>query len=162
MTYRPLLLPVLVLAAAPLSAGCLCIAEKERVVRANEPRVIVDFESEEGLIAFQSSVISRDTLRSRRQGSSDVLIPFLLNVETSSVLSDTAYYNDQVAMADVNRDGVLSDAEVSGFTGRRVPSQMRLSEPEVPTRASDIDIVPTDAASPRSPENRPADNALPE
>ena len=106
--------------ACPLAAvagGCLINAEGERVVRNNEARRTVQFESDTGLEQFQQTVRMRGSWASRYQGESSFGIPFIIGVEQRRVISENAFYNDQVSAADVNGDGVLSDAEVRAYSG---------------------------------------------
>ncbi len=106
----------LCLAAGCLAtAGCLFNADGERIVRGNEERTSVAFESEQGLVDFQSTVRARNTYSARRQGENAVAIPFILSIDQTLVLSSDAFYNDEVCAADINGDGTLSDAEVRAY-----------------------------------------------
>ena len=99
------------------AGGCLINAEGERIVREKEPRRTIDFESETGLERFQQAVQQRGSWSSRYQGESSFGIPFIIGIEQRRVISENAFYNDQVTAADVNGDGTLSDAEVRGYAG---------------------------------------------
>ena len=102
---------------AATSGGCLFNATGEKVVRGREERRKIDFESEQALVDFESTVRRRDTSMTRNQGQSQVMIPFILYVDQTRVLSSNAFYNDEVAAADVDGDGILSDAEVRAYCG---------------------------------------------
>ena len=100
-----------------LGGGCLINAGGESVVRRSEQRRRVEFESEEGLIRFQQTVRQRGGRNERYMGRSEFAVPFLISVDKKRVLSENAHYNDEVAAADVNGDGELSDAEVRAYSG---------------------------------------------
>ena len=97
------------------SGGCLINAEGERIVRRSEDRKAVEFESERGLIDFQQTVRRRNTRLSRYEGEGSFAVPFIIAVDQTRILSENAFYNDQVRAADVNADGTLSDAEVRAY-----------------------------------------------
>lgn len=101
----------------PLAGGCLINADGDRIVRRSEARRDITFESEEGLVRFQKAVRQRSGYSERYVGRSSFAIPFLIAVDQKRVLSENAWYNDQVTAADVNGDGELSDAEVEAYTG---------------------------------------------
>ena len=111
---RPLLLAAFVPALLPL-AGCLINAGGDAIVRRSEDRVAVNFESEPGLVGFQQAVRLRGDEDGRYLGKSQFAIPFLIDVDQRRVLSENAFYNDQVKAADVNADATLSDAEVRAY-----------------------------------------------
>lgn len=121
MTTNPMQLRgLLFLAAGTLvatSAGCLIMADGERIVRDEEERLPVEFESEQGLIDFQTAVRRRGTPGARYEGEGSFMIPLIIAVDQTRILSQDAFYNDQVRAADVNRDGTLSDAEVTAYVG---------------------------------------------
>ena len=100
---------------AATSAGCLFSSTGERIVRPDEGRRTVAFESEQAMIDFQSAARLRDTYGARRQGEHQVAIPFILLVDETRVLSESAFYNDQIAAADLDGDGTLTDAEVRAY-----------------------------------------------
>ncbi len=110
-----LLLPLS--ASAVLAAGCLITTSGTRLVRKNEQRQPIEFESEAGLIEFNNAVQRRGTAGARNRGRSSFNLPFLVSADRRHVLSWPAYFNDQVQLADVNADGLLSDAEVTAYVG---------------------------------------------
>ena len=107
---------MLALLALP-TAGCLINAGGDAIVRRSEHRQTVNFESERGLIDFQTAVRRRGDENGRYLGDSKFAIPFLIDVDQRRVLSENAFYNDQLKTADVNGDGTLSDAEVRAYAG---------------------------------------------
>ena len=111
---RPPTFALLALALLPL-AGCLINAGGDAIVRRSEKRVAVNFESEQGLIDFQQAVRRRGDANGRYLGDSKFAIPFLINVDQRRVLSENAFYNDQVRAADVDGNATLSDAEVRAY-----------------------------------------------
>lgn len=108
-------LPLLATASL-LLGGCLINAHGDRIIRRDDTRVDAFFESEEGLIDFQSTVRRRMTHGNRYLGRSEFFIPFIIEIDQDRILSRTAFYNDQVEFADLNGDGQLSDAEVTAYT----------------------------------------------
>jgi hypothetical protein len=101
----------------PLSTGCLINSDGDRIVRRSEARRDISFETEEGLVRFQKAVRERSGYNERYLGRSSFAIPFLISADRKRILSENAWYNDQVTATDVNGDGELSDAEVEGYLG---------------------------------------------
>ena len=102
------------LIALPLVAagGCI-VSARETEVRADEPRLIARFESDDGLARFQRVVRERAEW-DREVGGSAVVLPFVV-LARGETLSRNAFYNDQLAAADVDADGLIRDAEVDGY-----------------------------------------------
>ena len=109
-----LLLPV----AAVLSSGCLVTTHEDKVIREDEPRQAVQFETDEGMMQFHSAVNRRSDSGARERGRSSFNIPFIVSANTRKVLARSAFFNDQVRIADINGDGKLTDAEVWAYDGR--------------------------------------------
>ncbi len=80
--------------------------------------VAVRFESEQVETSFAQQVGARyeggDAVKRQSSGG----IPLLFNQEEISVLSRNAYFNEQVALADEDRDGLISDAEARAYGQR--------------------------------------------
>ena len=114
-------LAMLALAAAALPlSGCLIMSDNERVVGANDTRQTVEFASEEGFVTFYNAVRRNNTRGNRDLGESSLAIPFLLASNTERRLSYNAYHNNQIQIADVNGDGLLSDLEVRAYAGELI------------------------------------------
>ncbi len=103
-------------ALAALS-GCLINSESEVVVDRDAPRVAVSFENDEAMTLFQQEVERRRRRGDASQGKSGFAIPFLIATSEKRVLSDNAFYNQQVEKADVNRDGWINLAEAKAYSG---------------------------------------------
>ncbi len=114
MPSRRLLPSLLILSLA--GSGCLLSHSHKRVVRQDEIRERVEFESDEAAATFHA-VATDDDARSALRGEASFGIPFVVGISHQSVLSPNAYYNDQVAMCDMNGDGFLSDEEIAIFMG---------------------------------------------
>lgn len=104
--------------AAILASGCLVTTHEVKLVREDEPRQAVAFESDEGMTQFHAAVNRRSDRGGRERGRSSFNIPFIVSANSRKVLSRTAFFNDQVVLADINADGTLSDAEVWAYDGR--------------------------------------------
>jgi hypothetical protein len=104
--------------AVLLTAGCLVTTHEDKVIREDEPREAVVFESDEGMMQFHAAVNRRSDGGARDRGRSSFNIPFIVSANTRKVLSRTAFFNDQMRLADINADGTLSDAEVWAYDGR--------------------------------------------
>ena len=94
-----------------LGGGCLVNSGSEKVVESDAKRMKIDFESEEGLSKFQGTVRQRYETGGGVVSKSGFAIPFVVAVGEKRVLSENAYYNGEVAKADANGDGKISDAE---------------------------------------------------
>lgn len=122
MNLQRLPLALFVATLPAVAGGCLIMSSNEKIVGVDDPRVPVDFESDDGFVTFHQAVRRHDTESARRLGESDIAIPFILASSTERQLSDNAYFNRQVKSADVNDDGVLSDLEVRAYAGRPLES----------------------------------------
>jgi hypothetical protein len=95
--------------------GCLINSGSEKVVESDAKRLKVDFETEDGLSTFQRTVRQRYEAGGGVVGTSGFAIPFVVAVGEKRVLSENAYYNGEVAKADANGDGKISDAEARAY-----------------------------------------------
>jgi len=100
-----------VLGAAICLSGCLIYSHDEKVLEPEAERLTVRFENDEALETFQNAVSKRYRHGDGEAGSSRFWLPFLVSVSETEVLSENAYYNRQVEKADVEKDGVISQAE---------------------------------------------------
>lgn len=106
--------------------GCLFVRHSTNVVRQDEQRRPVQFESESAKNIFQAGVVK---MSDHKEGSNPhvVAIPFLCWYSRVDVPSDNAVYNDQVAACDSNGDGLIATSEAQLF-GERVQEQIQLAE----------------------------------
>ncbi len=74
------------------------------------------------MIAFQRRALSPN-LRERSASSSGLSIPFLLGVNRERILSENAFYNDQIKMADADADGIISLDEALAYNYVAEPSE---------------------------------------
>ncbi len=122
------------LAALLVLPGCLVMSANEKTIGRRAARVAIDFESQPGLIAFTQEVDRRyPDQRVVRQSA--FAIPFIVAASNTKVLSENAFFNEQVEQADLNDDSVLSDAEVAGYTGQPV----HVEEPQEPANPISTD-----------------------
>jgi len=75
----------------------------------------VDFESEEALSTFQRTVRQRYEAGGGVVEKSGFAIPFVIATGERRVLSENAFYNGEVAKADADGDGKISDAEARAY-----------------------------------------------
>lgn len=97
------------------STGCLINSGTEKVVEPDAKRMKVEFESEEALMSFQKTVRQRYQAGGGVVSSTGFAIPFVIAAGEKQVLSENAFYNGEVAKADVNDDGVISDVEARAY-----------------------------------------------
>jgi len=81
-------------------------------------RVAVQFESDQAQTTFAQQVGARyeggDAVKHQSSGG----IPLIYNQEEISVLSRNAYFNEQVTVADEDRDGQISNGEARAYGQR--------------------------------------------
>ena len=121
--FRMLVAPLAVCAIA--GGGCLINSASEKVIEPDAQRMSVQFESEKGMAAFQKEANSRYRAGGGERGSGALAIPFVIAAAEKRVLSENAFYNTQVRKADVNGDGMISDAEARVYAGTASLSSTR-------------------------------------
>jgi hypothetical protein len=88
------------------------------VLQPDAGRMAVRFESPKGETGFIKQVAVRydggDAVKLQSSGG----IPLLYGQEELSVLSKNAYYNEQVGLADQDRDGLISNHEAQSYGQR--------------------------------------------
>ena len=92
--------------------GCLLSHSDHVVVRQAEPLRPVSFESEQTKIAYETyieSALQNDANKS----SSSFGIPFIVGLERSKTVAPNAIRNDVAVRTDINKDGLISDYEMS-------------------------------------------------
>jgi hypothetical protein len=109
-----------------LSDGHLLSTSRVAVLEPDARRVQVRFESPRAEAEFGRAMaerLARGDAVKRRSASST--IPLLWGSEDRAVLSENAFYNEQIALADLDRDGMVSDAEADAYAGasRKVASR---------------------------------------
>lgn len=97
--------------------GCLFTRHSTRVVREDEKLCPVRFESPEAQEAFNARLAE---MKERGEGDKGqfAAIPFLLWYCRNDVLSDNARFNDQAAICDANRDGVIALREAEAYMAK--------------------------------------------
>jgi hypothetical protein len=101
------------IAAATLALlpGCLTLFSKTEVVRGEEPRRPVRFESTQAAEEFQRAVKDK----SSSLGGTHMGIPFITLYSRDRQLSDSAHFNDCVLRCDTDQDGTITLAEARVF-----------------------------------------------
>lgn len=105
----------LIIALAMCCNGCLVNHTQKRVIRENEKRISVEFESLNAAESFNKIANSED-IRQSLGSSASFGVPFLIGLSRESVPSQNAFYNDQVIRCDINNDGLISDQEAYSFS----------------------------------------------
>lgn len=100
------------------SSGCLVMHERKRVIREDESRNSVQFESADAAAKFHQ-VASNDRSRKHDGSSASLAIPFLVGISSSTVLSQNAFFNDQVVACDTDNNGLITEAEVAHLVGQK-------------------------------------------
>lgn len=103
------------LAMAGVCSGCLFTHHQTNMVRQDEIRREVEFESLAARQAFSARAYDA-AAREKATKTKVVAIPFLLWQSRMDVLSDNAYYNDQVVACDTNGDGRITVAEAVAYS----------------------------------------------
>jgi hypothetical protein len=99
-------------ALVAVSPGYITLFSKTEVVRSEEPRRPVRFESPEAADVFHRAL----TWKSDPDlGGADLGVPFVTLYSRHRVLSETAKFNDAVAKCDTDQDGVITLAEAQIF-----------------------------------------------
>lgn len=106
-------LPACALAVAAISVmpGCLTLYSKTEVVRGEEPRRPVAFESPQAAETFYKAMKDK----SASLGGTEVCVPFITLYSRERQLSDSAHFNDCVDRCDTNRDGMITLVEATIF-----------------------------------------------
>jgi hypothetical protein len=98
--------------------GHLLSTSRVAVLEPNAQRVQVRFESANAQAAFESAMAERyahgDAVK---RSSASSTVPLLWGSEDKAVLSENAFYNEQIGMADLDRDGAVSEVEADAYAG---------------------------------------------
>jgi len=151
-----LVVPAVVVA---FCSGCLITHHSTQVVREDEAARPVQFESSLAQQAFSARAFDSEA-REKANKTSLFAIPFLLWRSKTKVLSDGAYYNDQVAACDADRDGTITVQEALAYNPQSAvdPTGIAQSQPQQPPGipAGQPPVQPASlhqAAEAPSPEN---------
>ena len=145
-----ILLPLVLLC---FCSGCLFTHHSTNVVRQDEPPREVQFESLSAQQAFNAKAFDEEA-RQKAAKTDFVAIPFLLWWSKMDVLSDGAYYNDQVAVCDIDGDGLITVGEALAYnpTSSLGGSKIAQSQPDSGTARSPVQPAslhqPADAPTP--------------
>ena len=106
--------------------GHLVSSSRVSVLEPDAQRVGVGFESPHAESEFQAALAQRyargDAVKRHTASST---IPLLWGSEDRAVLSENGFFNEQVALADGDRNGTISDAEADAYAGasRRIAAR---------------------------------------
>lgn len=104
---------IALLAASALSSGCLTLYSKTEVLRGDEQRVPVRYESARAAEAFRRGM----ERHSAEQGNTSFWLPFVTLYERRKVLSPEAHFNAQVRCCDADQDGLITEEEAYVYWG---------------------------------------------
>ena len=117
---------ILIMLSVVLCSGCLMVSsgsKKEIVLRQDEPRKVVKFDSENAGRLFNTYYESMLSTSDVENGGSGTLVVFLImhveNCKTRKVLSKNAVYNDCVVTCDLNKDGIITETEMDVFSNSK-------------------------------------------
>ncbi|MEX0887367.1 MAG: hypothetical protein WD009_13105 [Phycisphaeraceae bacterium] len=94
--------------------GCLINSNRTRTVGAGEERVAVAFENDDAMRLFTQTLKGRYR-QGKQLGTSHFAIPFIINSNVRRVMSEAAFFNAQVAQADLDGDDAISEAEARAY-----------------------------------------------
>jgi hypothetical protein len=118
MKWSPLLSIVCLTTLLTFSSGCLITRHTTNVVRKNEKPRAVAFESPQAKNIFDSKLVEVKSNLSSMSNPKVVAVPFVLWWSSTEVVSDNGIYNDQLAICDINGDGVISLDEANIFAAK--------------------------------------------
>lgn len=111
MLRARLTVAVFAVAALALLPGCLTLFSKTEVIRGEEPRRPIRFESAEAADTFNKALKDK----SASLGGTHMGIPFITLYSKDRHLSDSAHFNDCVLRCDTDQDGTITLAEARMF-----------------------------------------------
>jgi hypothetical protein len=102
--------------ALVLSTGCisLTIFNKTEIVRSEEPRLPVKFETVKASCLFQEKVAEQPKEIAR----SKVGVPFVNLSAKAVVLADSAHFNEELRKCDSDQDGLITETEARIYAGK--------------------------------------------
>jgi len=100
-------------------SGCLVMYDGKKVLRRNEARDKVEFESEEAAQLFQEKFEQEKcACMNRSRGRESMVIPVIAAVNVKTKLSENACYNDAVRACDSDGDECITEAEARVYHQR--------------------------------------------
>jgi hypothetical protein len=113
------------------NAGCAVVFERNELLRAQEPRQCVRFESEKAAELFQTAFAYR--LQHQSPTNSSNFGIFLVTwMSWTTTVAEAAFYNDEAAACDLNHDGLITEAEAVAYHHRVMPLPASHEEPPPP------------------------------
>jgi len=101
--------------ATALLSGCLATSNTTHVAEPHAARVAVAFDTDAAMNTFIEDVRSRYRRGDAELSKSSWGIPFIYGSSERTVLSENAYFNRQIARADLDANGLISDAEADAY-----------------------------------------------
>src|SRR5262245_6393844 len=111
MVRARVLVAALAVASLSLLPGCLTLFTKTEVVRGEEARRPIRFESGAAAEEFNKATKAR----SASLGGTYLGVPFVTLYSKNRQLSDSAHFNDCVARCDTDQDGIITLVEAQIF-----------------------------------------------
>lgn len=102
----------------PLLSGCVTFYHKSETVRKDEGRKAVEFENENAATVFHNAV-RHSGKNSDKTDNTRVGVPFVTFYSKTSVISENAWYNDQITLCDTNGDGTITESEARVYSAMR-------------------------------------------
>lgn len=100
---------LLALAACP---GCLTLFSKVEVIRGDEQRIPVRFETTKAARLFYDKCAGCD----KKVGGTCFGVPFITFFSNQTTVSDNAVFNDQLRICDTDQDGFVTEHEALIYT----------------------------------------------
>jgi uncharacterized protein YceK len=110
MTYHTRFV-LLSLLLVPVMAGCATVYSRQDRIRTGEERLKISFESEAASSWFHRGMDQARLHKGTVADRTVLAVPFITLYRRESVLSDNAFFNDQVRRCDVNGDLKITEAE---------------------------------------------------
>jgi acyl-homoserine lactone acylase PvdQ len=103
------------LVAAALLSACLVSSNTTQVAEPEQQRIAISFETDVALATFQHEVNTRYDDGDAELARTSWGIPFVYGSTDRTILSENAYFNAQVATADIDADGQITEAEANAY-----------------------------------------------
>ena len=101
------------------ATGCLASSQRATVVDADAQRIAVSFETPEAQTVFVAAVNDRYRRGDGELDRTSWGIPLLYASNDTTMLSENAFFNRQVARADLDRNRVISELEAREYDRAR-------------------------------------------
>jgi hypothetical protein len=111
MLRARLCVAVFAVASLALLPGCLTLFSKTEVIRGEEPRRPIRFESPQTAEVFNKTMKDK----SASLGGTHMGIPFITLYSKDRQLSESAHFNDCILRCDTDQDGTITLAEARMF-----------------------------------------------